>query len=93
MPRGGAVEAAVAEENSMATIRYHVEMADDRGGFRSAALAESAGGTVRSTVPRFDGSHDLALIDVGEGAGCEALEELLDGDDNVLTYRHGTRPE
>jgi hypothetical protein len=27
------------------------------------------------------------------GADCEALGEMLDDDDNVLTYRKGTRPE
>lgn len=67
--------------------RYHIDFIDDRGAFKSSALAESVGGNLRSTTRRYDGRHDLALIDMPAGADCACLESLLDADENVSYYR------
>jgi hypothetical protein len=67
-------------------IRFHVELTDDRGSFASDAIAMTAGGTLVSTVGRYNGRSDLALIDVTEDHA-EYLRELLEDDDNVLSYR------
>lgn len=67
-------------------MRYNIEMTEDRGGFHAAALAETIGGSVISTTPKFDGTHDLAIIEFPDE--CEAeMDDLLERDGKVLAYR------
>jgi hypothetical protein len=69
------------------TKRYHITMKDDTGGFAASELAAVVGGTVRSTVQRFNSDgDDLALIDVDQDAPLQEFEDLLEADDNVVSY-------
>ncbi len=46
-------------------------------------------GNVKSTVPMFDGEHDLAIIEWAESAECDEtyVDAMLDADDDVIEYR------
>ncbi len=72
------------------TIRYHVELTDDPGGEQSDSLAQAMNGRVVSTVRRFDGINDLALIDIDADMR-DSFEALLDveaSDNNsVIAWR------
>lgn len=59
------------------TLRYHVELADDPGGEQAAALARAMDGSVLSTVRRYNGVSDLALIDINSDDR-ESFNALLD---------------
>ena len=68
-------------------LRYHITFADDSGGFHASAFAESVGGTVISTVQRYnDEGQDLALIDIAAEHE-EYFDSVLNTDDNVIRYR------
>jgi hypothetical protein len=67
------------------TKTYRVVLASNQGSFAAAALASSAGGEFRDTVERFDGTHDLAYIDVPDDSA-DYLESMLDEDPNVVSY-------
>lgn len=67
--------------------RYHVTFHEYEGEFDASALAETVGGTVRSTARNYDSEgHDLALIDLDENADRDELERLLDEDESVIGY-------
>lgn len=77
----------------MVQTRYHVVFADDQGDFISTAIANSVpSGNLVSTVRRYDGLRDLALIDVAQD-DCEDFEQILDDNDSVLEYRTSEPPE
>lgn len=69
------------------TITYRITLADDTGSRNSIGLAESANGTARNQVQRFDGAADLAFIDVPDADCAAYLEQLMDADANVLGYQ------
>ena len=59
------------------TLRYHIEFADDPGGFDANSVAAAMDGTVISTVRNFNGTGDLALIDIDPSMR-DDMESLLD---------------
>lgn len=69
------------------TATYRVILAADSGSRASIAIAESAGGFAKNQVQAFDGTNDLAFIEVPDAASAAALESLMDGDDNVVSYK------
>lgn len=69
----------------MAAIRSYKIIFANQGRFAVTALALACEGSWRDAVQRYNGKHDLAFIDVGEENAAH-LEEMLDQDDNVLSY-------
>ncbi len=67
-------------------MRYHITFTDNQGNFAADAIAETVGGTVISNTDRFDGVHDVAIIDV-TNCDLEHLESVLDADKNVISYK------
>ena len=65
---------------------YRIVFANNSGSFAVNAIAESCNGSFRDGVERFDGEHDLAFIDV-PADNAEYLEEMLDADENVISYK------
>ncbi len=68
-----------------ATVEYRIVFADNAGSFAVGAIAESVQGSWSNSVERFDGEHDLAFIECPVD-NVEYLEEILDSDDNVISY-------
>lgn len=69
----------------MATTRSYKIIFANQGRFAVNVLALACDGSWRDAVQRYNGKHDLAVIDVGEENAAH-LEEMLDQDDNVLSY-------
>jgi hypothetical protein len=69
------------------SIKYKVEFKDDPACSKSGALAASADGVVRTSIPRYDGKCDMALIEVPDAAAAQNLEKLMGGDTNVLSFK------
>jgi hypothetical protein len=67
-----------------ATKSYKIIFAN-QGRFAVNVLALACDGSWRDAIQRYNGKHDLAIIDVGEENAAH-LEEMLDQDDNVLSY-------
>jgi hypothetical protein len=67
-----------------ATRSYKIIFAN-QGRFAVNVLALACDGSWRDAIQRYNGKHDLAVIDVGEENAAH-LEEMLDQDDNVLSY-------
>lgn len=67
------------------TKTYRIVFADNSGSFAVDAIATGAEGSWSNSVQRFDGEHDLAFVEV-PAENAEYLENLLDGDDNVISY-------
>lgn len=66
---------------------YRVILAADSGSRASIAIAESAGGFAKNQVAAFDGTNDLAFIEVPDAESAAVLESLMDGDANVVSYK------
>ena len=47
----------------------------------------AAGGCVRTSIPRYDGERDMAMIEVPDDAAAQLLEKLAGADGNVLTFK------
>ena len=70
----------------MRTIKsYKIVFANNQGSFAVNALSLACDGTWRDAVQRYNGKHDLAIVDVDE-ENVAHLEEMLKQDDNVLSY-------
>ena len=69
----------------MAATRSYKIIFANQGRFAVNVLALACDGSWRDAVQRYNGKHDLAVIDVGEENAAH-LEEMLDQDDNVLSY-------
>jgi hypothetical protein len=65
--------------------RFVITLSEDIGGMVTSGLAFESG-TIVSTVSSFDGTHDLAIIDV-PSADLEDFQTILDEDEYVLSYR------
>jgi hypothetical protein len=68
------------------SITYKVEFKNDPACSKSDALAAAVGGCVRTSIPRYDGERDMALIEVPDAAAAAALEKLMGADSNVLSH-------
>lgn len=68
-----------------ATRSYKIIFANNQGSFAVNALSLACDGSWRDAVQRYNGKHDLAFIDVEE-ENVAHLEEMLEQDDNVLSY-------
>jgi len=68
------------------SIIYKVEFKDDPACEKSGALAAEAGGCVRTSIRRYDGEKDMALIEVPDAASAAVLEKLMSADSNVLSH-------
>ncbi|MDL2339487.1 MAG: hypothetical protein QFE16_16760 [Pseudomonadota bacterium] len=69
------------------SIKYKVEFKDDPACSKSGALAASANGCVRTSIPRYDGKCDMALIEVPDAEAAQNLEKLMAADSNVLSHK------
>lgn len=69
------------------SIKYKVEFKDDPACASSGALAASADGCVRTSIPRYDGKCDMALIEVTDAAAAQKLETLMGADSNILSFK------
>ena len=69
----------------MAATRSYKIIFANQGRFAVNVLALACDGSWRDAIQRYNGKHDLAIIDVGEENAAH-LEEMLDQDDNVLSY-------
>ncbi|PTQ80818.1 hypothetical protein C8R21_11311 [Nitrosospira multiformis] len=69
----------------MAATRSYKIIFANRGSFAVNALALACEGSWRDAVQHYNGKHDLAFIDVKEENAAH-LEEMLEQDDNVLSY-------
>ncbi|SDA27259.1 hypothetical protein SAMN05216315_13252 [Nitrosospira sp. Nsp18] len=69
----------------MAATRSYKIIFANQGRFAVNVLALACDGSWRDAIHRYNGKHDLAVIDVGEENAAH-LEEMLDQDDNVLSY-------
>lgn len=69
----------------MAATRSYKIIFANQGRFAVNVLALACDGSWRVAIQRYNGKHDLAVIDVGEENAAH-LEEMLDQDDNVLSY-------
>lgn len=69
------------------SIKYKIEFKDDPACSKSGALAASANGVVRTSIPRYDGKVDMALIEVDDDAAAKNLEKLMDGDANIVSFK------
>ncbi|SFN32671.1 hypothetical protein SAMN05216386_0492 [Nitrosospira briensis] len=69
----------------MAATRSYKIIFANQGRFAVNVLALACDGSWRDAIQRYNGKHDLAVIDVGEENAAH-LEEMLDQDDNVLSY-------
>lgn len=69
------------------SIKYKVEFKDDPACQKSGALAASADGCVRTSIARYDGKCDMALIEVPDDAAAQNLEKLMGADTNVLSFK------
>ena len=69
----------------MAATRSYKIIFANQGQFAVNVLALACDGSWRDAIQRYNGKHDLAIIDVGEENAAH-LEEMLDQDDNVLSY-------
>ena len=69
----------------MAATRSYKIIFANQGRFAVNVLALACDGSWRDAVQCYNGKHDLAVIDVGEENAAH-LEEMLDQDDNVLSY-------
>ncbi len=78
----------------MTITRYHIEFAEDPGSFCAHSIAESVNGSVVSTTQKFNGVHDLAIIEIEDTPEVvEYLEEMLEANENVVSYRsYGQAP-
>lgn len=69
------------------TARYRVVFDGSRERYLADTLSLAGGyGRVISTTDRYDGDHDLALIEIAADEA-EYLERMLEDDDRVLSYR------
>jgi len=68
------------------TTTYQIIFVDNRGSRAVESIAATVEGSWRNSVERFDGTNDLAFVDVPE-RNAEYLEKLLDEDDNVISYQ------
>ena len=64
---------------------YRIEFADNTGSFAVDAIAHSAEGRWYGAVSGSNGTNDMAFVEVDDAAA-EYLEEMLDADDNVISY-------
>ena len=69
------------------SIKYKVEFKADPACAKSGALADSAGGCVRTSIAKYDGERDMALIEVPDAAAATLLESLMAADANVLSHK------
>jgi len=75
----------IRRRNKVAATRSYKIIFASQGSFAVNALALACEGSWRDAVQRYNGKHDLAFIDVEEEY-VPHLEELLEQDDNVLSY-------
>lgn len=68
------------------TKTYRIVFSDNTGSRAVDAIASSCEGQWRDCVQRFDGENDLAFVDVPTD-NAEHLEEMLDADENVISYQ------
>ncbi len=69
------------------SIKYKVEFKDDPACAKSGALAAAADGCVRTSIPRYDGKCDMALIEVSDEAAGKNMEKLMAADTNVIGFK------
>lgn len=69
----------------MATKKYSIVFADNKGSRAVDAIAQTFGGQWSNAVSRYDGTYDKALVEVPE-ENVEELEEELEYDPNVISY-------
>ena len=69
------------------SVKYKVEFTDDPACAKSNALADAANGCVRTSIPRYDGKCDMALIEVPDAASAQQLEKLMAADSNILSHK------
>lgn len=69
------------------SIKYKVELKNDPACAKSGALADATGGCVRTSIPRYNGECDMALIEVPDAAAAQNLEKLAAADSNILSYK------
>jgi hypothetical protein len=67
------------------TKTYRIVFADNSDSQAVDAIATSAQGSWSNSVPRFDGEHDLAFVEVADD-NADYLESILDADENVISY-------
>ena len=65
--------------------KYRVVFKDNTGSRAVEAIAFTCDGTWSNSVNRYDGTNDLAFIEVpAENAEC--IEKILEEDENVVSY-------
>lgn len=64
---------------------YKVIFKENRGCFNVASLADSVKGTWHNAVSEYDGTHDLAFVDVDDDFA-PYLEELMMDDENIISW-------
>jgi len=64
---------------------YSIVFRDNAGSRAVEAIADGCGGSWRNSVQSYDGKHDLAFVDVPND-NAETLEQMLDEDENVVSY-------
>ncbi len=69
------------------SIKYKVEFKDDPACSKSDALAAASGGCVRTSIPRYDGVVDMALIELPDDASAKKMEQLMGADSNVVSFK------
>lgn len=68
------------------SVIYKVELKNDPACTKSDVLAAAAGGCVRTSIPRYNGECDMALIEVPDEAAAQVLEKLMSADTNILSF-------
>jgi histidinol dehydrogenase len=66
--------------------RYSIVFHDNTGSRAVDAIAQTFDGAWSNAVSLTNGVHDMAFVDVPE-EHIEALEECLENDDNVVSYK------
>lgn len=69
------------------SIKYKVEFKNDPACTNSDALAAASGGCVRTSIPRYDGVVDMALIELPDDASAQKMEKLMAADSNVVGFK------
>ena len=67
-------------------VTYKVELKNDPACTMSNPLADAVGGCVRTSIARYNGECDMALIEAPDEASAQKLEKLMSADSNVLSF-------
>ncbi len=67
-------------------VTYKVEFKNDPACTKSDPLAAAVGGCVRTSIARYNGECDMALIEAPDEAAAQQLEKLMSADSNILSF-------